>query len=63
VKRQEFVAYLRRHGCETTREGARHTVVANESNGQKTVVPRHQELPNLLCRGICRQLGIPHPWE
>jgi mRNA interferase HicA len=40
------------------REGARHTIYTNPTNGAKAPVPRHAEIDNRLARKICQQLGI-----
>jgi hypothetical protein len=34
---------------------------ANPANGRRSAVPRHSEIPDLLCRNICRDLGISPP--
>ena len=43
------------------REGRRHSWWGNPVNGQRSSVPRHSEIPDPLCRKICRDLGIPPP--
>ena len=61
MKRHELLEHLRRHGCVLVREGRRHSWWGNPSNGQRSAVPRHAEIPDPLCRKICRDLGIPPP--
>lgn len=43
------------------REGARHRIYHNPTNGQTAPVPRHRTIAPLLARQICRELGIPAP--
>ncbi|MGO9467243.1 MAG: type II toxin-antitoxin system HicA family toxin [Isosphaeraceae bacterium] len=59
MKRHELLEHLRRHGCALVREGRRHSWWGNAANGQRSAVPRHPEIPDPLCRKICRDLGIP----
>jgi mRNA interferase HicA len=61
VKRHELLEHLRKHGCILIREGRRHSWWGNPANGQRSAVPRHAEIPDPLCRKICRDLGIPPP--
>jgi mRNA interferase HicA len=58
VKRRQFLAYLKDHGCELIREGAKHSWWGSTTTGRRSAVPRHTELSDLLCRKICRDLGI-----
>jgi mRNA interferase HicA len=59
MKRSEFIKYLHKQRCELVREGSNHSIYMNPSNHKQSVVGRHQELSNLLCKKICKQLGIP----
>jgi len=59
VKRRELLDHLRRHGCVLDREGGRHSILVNPSNGRKAPVPRHSEIDNRLPRKICEQLDTP----
>jgi len=59
VKRRERLDHLRRHGCVLDREGGRHSILVNPSNGRKAPVPRHSEIDNRLARKICEQLDAP----
>jgi mRNA interferase HicA len=63
VKRRDLAQHLSAHGCELFREGGRHTVFINPANRYKSTVPRHNEIKNALVRKICRDLGIPNPFE
>jgi len=59
MKRGEFLKHLRAHGCIMLREGANHTIYLNPANQKQSTVGRHQELSNLLCKKVCKQLEIP----
>jgi hypothetical protein len=56
VKRSSLLRYLRQHGCVLKREGASHSLWTNPAT---EAVPRHTEIPNLLAKKICRNLGLP----
>ena len=59
MKRADFVKHLTTNGCILLREGAKHTIYVNPENQKQSTVGRHQELSNLLCKIICKQLEIP----
>jgi mRNA interferase HicA len=59
MKRIEFIRYLNGHHCILKREGANHSIYINLINNKQTIVGRHIELSDLLCKKICKQLGIP----
>jgi mRNA interferase HicA len=59
MKRSEFIRYLKMHNCSMLREGTKHSIFYNLANNKQATVGRHSELSNLLCKKICRQLGIP----
>ncbi len=59
MKRGEFLKHLRLHGCIMLREGANHTIYLNPANQKQSTIGRHQELSNLLCKKVCKQLEIP----
>jgi predicted RNA binding protein YcfA (HicA-like mRNA interferase family) len=61
MKRADLIRHIEKHGCIFIREGARHTVYRNPTNGQATTVPRHREIKNHLARKICDDLGIERP--
>jgi len=60
MKRSQLIRHLERHGCLLLREGGKHTVYTNPSNGRSTTVPRHTEIKKILVRKICDDLDIPH---
>ncbi len=59
MKRNDFVKHLKKHNCILIREGGNHSIFKNLSNQKQSVVGRHRELSNLLCKKICKQLEIP----
>ncbi|MEW5877994.1 MAG: type II toxin-antitoxin system HicA family toxin [Acidobacteriota bacterium] len=61
MKRDELLRYLRANGCELLREGARHSWWRNTASGKRSSIPRHVEIPDLLAKKICNDLGVP-PW-
>jgi predicted RNA binding protein YcfA (HicA-like mRNA interferase family) len=58
VNRRALIRHLARQGCLLAREGARHSIYANPTNGRTAPVPRHTEIADLLARKICDQLDI-----
>ena len=61
MKRRDLISHLHAHGCELIREGAKHSWWGNPENNQRSAVPRHTEISELLARKICRDLGVPEP--
>jgi mRNA interferase HicA len=61
LKRRALLAHLQLNGCELVREGAKHSWWGNPSTGARSAVPRHIEISDLLCRKICKDLGISPP--
>ncbi len=59
MKRRALVRHLQGHGCVLVREGARHTIYRNPTNGNTAPVPRHAEIADLLAKKICDELEIP----
>lgn len=59
IKRRDLERHLRQHGCSLLREGARHSVWINVATEQRSVVPRHREIPRSTVKAICDQLGVP----
>lgn len=59
MKRAALLRFLRQHGCHLKREGGAHSLWANPQTGVVEAVPRHSEIPDVLARKICRQLGVP----
>jgi mRNA interferase HicA len=63
MKRRFLLKHLNRHGCVIVREGSRHTIVRNPTNGAVSQVPRHREIKTTTARAICKDLGIEPPTE
>lgn len=61
MKRGDLLRHLEAYGCVLKREGSRHSLWTNPGSGAREPVPRHQEIPNILARKICRSLGVPDP--
>ncbi|HUU98687.1 MAG TPA: type II toxin-antitoxin system HicA family toxin [Phycisphaerae bacterium] len=59
MKRSALLRHLRRHGCVLKREGTRHSLWMNPTNGAVETVPRHNEIPEGLARKICTGLQVP----
>ena len=59
MKRNDFIKHLKKHNCILMREGGNQSIYKNLSNEKQSAVGRHRELSNLLCKKICKQLGIP----
>ena len=58
MKRSALVKHPEKNGCQLLREGANHSIYINPANQKQTAGGRHQELDNLLCKKICKQLEI-----
>ena len=61
MKRRALISHLVEHGCELVREGGNHSWWGNPANKQRSAVPRHAEINDLLVRKICKDLGIAAP--
>lgn len=59
MKRNALLRHLRAHGCELLREGGRHSWWHNVALGNRSAIPRHSEIKDLLANKICRDLGVP----
>ncbi|MFT5465061.1 MAG: mRNA interferase HicA [Verrucomicrobiales bacterium] len=59
MKRQKLIKHLESHGCEKKREGGSHTIYWNPSTGRREPIPRHTEIPDRLCKKICKALEVP----
>ena len=59
MKRNQLVRHLRAHGCELLREGGRHSWWHNTILGNRSAIPRHTEVSDVLAKKICKDLGVP----
>jgi len=58
MKRKELIKHLIYNNCRFLREGARHTVYFNPQSRKTSTIPRHNEIPDLLAKKICKDLDI-----
>jgi len=59
MKRQKLINYLNAYNCVLKREGSSHSIFENTITGKRTPMPRHDELGDIFCNEICKQLGVP----
>jgi mRNA interferase HicA len=58
MKRKDLIRELEQLGCVLYRHGGRHDIYINTATGQKSPIPRHNEVKDSLCRLIRKQLGL-----
>ncbi len=58
MKRKELLRYLHYQGCELLREGDNHSWWHNPSQNKRSAIPRHNEIPDILAKKICKDLGV-----
>lgn len=63
MKRANLLAHLKLQGCYLLREGRKHSLYFNPSNGKISTIPRHREIKNFLSRKICKDLDVLIPEE
>jgi mRNA interferase HicA len=61
MRRRDLIRHLLQSGCELVRECGRHSRWINKAPNKRSAVPRHTEIPDLLARKICKDLGIDPP--
>jgi len=61
VKRNALLRHLRRYGCILKREGARHSLWMNPTNGAVETIPHHTDIADPLVLRICDGLRVPRP--
>lgn len=59
MKRNILIKFLTENNCVLLREGEKHSLYKNLSNGNFTAVPRHPDIQEMTVKSICKQLGIP----
>lgn len=60
MKKEKFLKHLRLHNClPTGRQKGSHAQFVNVELGNRTIVPLHNDIDDLLAKKICKQLGIP----
>jgi predicted RNA binding protein YcfA (HicA-like mRNA interferase family) len=63
MKRRDLLRYLEFHGCHLLREGGEHSIWENPQSKSRTAIPRHREVVDYTAIKICKQLGLPSPFE
>jgi hypothetical protein len=58
MKRNVLLKHLKDNNCILYREGKRHSVYINKTNGNMATVPRHADISELTALSICKQLNI-----
>lgn len=58
MKRLDLIRHLEKQGCVLLREGSKHSIYYNPTTNKQSSVGRHQELSDLLCQKVCKQLEI-----
>ena len=58
MKRNVFIKHLNKKGCILLREGSNHSIYINPKTGKQSTIARHPEVSELMCKIICKQLGI-----
>jgi predicted RNA binding protein YcfA (HicA-like mRNA interferase family) len=59
MKRNQIIKHLQKNGCVWDREGSNHSIYYNPKTNLSTSVPRHNEIDDIICNEICKQLGVP----
>ena len=59
MKRMLLIKHLTANNCVLLREGKKHSLYKNMSNGKFTAVPRHPDIQEITVKKICNQLDIP----
>nr|VFJ77640.1 MAG: mRNA interferase HicA [Candidatus Kentron sp. FM]VFJ77661.1 MAG: mRNA interferase HicA [Candidatus Kentron sp. FM]VFK24459.1 MAG: mRNA interferase HicA [Candidatus Kentron sp. FM] len=58
MKRSALLKYLRAQECYLLREGGRHSWWHNPILNKRSAIPRHAEIPDILAKEICKDLGV-----
>jgi len=58
MKRNKLLKYLRSQGCDLLREGSKHSWWYNTVLNNRSAIPRHSEIKNILAKEICKDLGV-----
>ena len=57
----DLIRHIESNECALFREGGRHSIYKNLSNGNMTAIPRHREVNDFLARKICDDLQVLRP--
>ncbi|WP_424947671.1 type II toxin-antitoxin system HicA family toxin [Candidatus Spongiihabitans sp.] len=58
MKRRALLKHLREQGCDFLREGGKHSWWHNPVLNNRSAIPRHSEITDILANKICRDLGV-----
>ena len=58
MKKRVLTQHLRQRGCRLLRQGRNHEWWVNSETGERSAVPRHSEVQDVLAKKICNDLGI-----
>ena len=61
MKREKVLKHLRSNDCSLLREGGRHSMYINNTNGKQAPVPKHPDIKKRTIKSICNQLDIDEP--
>ncbi len=59
MKRNEFLKHLKKFNCNLLREGGRHSLFINTTNGKQSAVLRHPELLIYCAKLFASSLKFP----
>ena len=62
MKRKDLERHLTDNSCIKLREGSNHSIWQNSLNNKQSSIPRHNEIVNITCKIICKQLEIKSPF-
>jgi mRNA interferase HicA len=62
MKRKDLERHLTDNNCFKLREGSNHSIWQNSLNNKQSSIPRHNEIVNITCKIICKQLEIKSPF-
>ena len=58
MKKRTLTRHLRQQGCSLLRQGRNHEWWQNTQTGERSAVPRHNEVQDILAKKICGDLGV-----
>lgn len=58
MKKRKFEQLLIKKGCFKLREGSNHSIWINPKNKKQSSVPRHNEIVEITCKIILKQLDL-----
>ncbi|MSQ14882.1 MAG: type II toxin-antitoxin system HicA family toxin [Dehalococcoidia bacterium] len=63
MRRRDLLEHLQQAGCQLVRESGEHSIWGSPSIGHRASIPRHREIPNYTAERICKQPGVPSPFD